>query len=730
MDTAHGEPTVNVDGPGTAQVFGSCELRLRLGGELGRVARTLPDTQVHDAYDADRDGRYMRVEATFTHEGGGTGITVPGFAMRETPGGEWRWRVRWSPRRAGKWRARVTVEARGPAGDEALRASGELAQPVDATAVAGITGPLVNPGAGDNPSYLRRLKPDGGSEALWLHGACRAWVVRSQDPNNDWYPHEWIDRRTELLAPMREGGFNLLNQWMAPWEFLIAHHDRAEHWRDPDGSFRRHELPKASEWSAYQCYDQGRAAAFDELVRICEGSATEPTVHMLLSPLPHQCVQLARHPWGAQESGWSPEDDAGKQKLQRLNGFSAFKSSMQVWEFFRADPSEALEDRRSQLFDHQANYFRYLIARWGHSRALGVWVIVDELDAVGDVVGRMASKRGWWAHPECDRWLADVFSLFRGQLRRSDGLAYMGDPYRHPLHAATTSFGGEAGRGGNIDWTGPRDAGGTVQPPDLFGFHWYPSWPTGASWSDAWTYTVRGIASYSEAPIGDAPRLISEFGAADRYQHDDDPSVLYPTLFHHAAWAAVFSGQAGTPMDWDDGKEFGELRWRSRPGLFSREKYPIDHVAQMKALTRFLAGLKPDGLLRCRENGSAVTCSATAGMAGTEALALYAKDRNAVYGWVLALSGHVKITLSGLAAGQYALTWYDPWTGAPVPGLKTSSVTVAGGGGGEGGGPVTLDAAAALGVLRGRAKSFPTETRLDRGKDVAFKLEALASGGE
>ena len=58
---------------------------------------------------------------------------------------------------------------------------------------------------------------------------------------------------------------NLLNQWMAPWEFLLVHHDRAEFWQAEDGSWKRRPLPEDAAWSAYRCCDQGRAAAFDNL---------------------------------------------------------------------------------------------------------------------------------------------------------------------------------------------------------------------------------------------------------------------------------------------------------------------------------------------------------------------------------------------------------------------------------------------------------------------------------
>ncbi len=701
---------LKVAAPETATVFGLCELRVEFGKGLEALA-ALPDAQVHDAYDADRDGAFVRLSAEFEHESGRR-VTVPGFAMRESAGGGWQWRVRWSPRRPGKWKCRLMLEGRAGRDGQAVLASRALKAAITAKTVPGITGPLVAPGKGQHPGYLRRLRPDGTSKSLWLFGACRAWVVNMQDRHNDWYPHEWIDREKELLAPMRAAGFNLLNQWMAPWEFLLVHHDRAEFWKGPKGTWKRRPLSKDAAWTPYQSYDQGRARAFDQLVTLCEGGPGKPTVHLLLSPLPHQCLQLAEHPWGAQESGWSPTNDAGKQTLERLNGFSAFRKDMKVWEFFGADPARPLDDPRSQLFDHQANYFRYLIARWGYSRAVGLWVLVDELDAVGDEVGVMSEKKGWWAHPECDKWLANLARLFRGRLTRSDGMAYSGDPYAHPLHAATTSYGGQAERGGNLDWSGgPPDA-----RPDLFGWHWYPWFRKGTDWTAAWIQTIDGVSSYSRARIGRSARLVSEFGAPDRNAPGDAPSKLYPTLFHHAIWAAVFSGQAGTPMDWDDGKQFGELCPRARQGIFDRKQYPIDHTKQMKGLRAFLGKLSPEGLNSCAAKDAAVRCRPQGKL---RLLALYSTKEPAIYGWAFSPDGKAKFQVTGLPAGKYLLTWYDPWTGKPAEGVKARRPTV------SKGNVLKLDAGPVLAALRAAAPPFPRKSREDRGRDAAFKLMPL-----
>jgi hypothetical protein len=697
-------------------VFELWEMSVSFAGKLDPFD-LIPDTQVHDAHDADRDGVFVRLSAEFTLNAEHR-ITVPGFAMKDDASGPCKWRVRWSPDRPGSWSVKVLLEWRASKAGEVTRLSRSLPEPIVAKAVDGIDGPLVAPVTGQATSYLRRMKPDGTTEATWLFGACRAWVVQSQDPNNDWHPHEWLDREKELLGPMREGGFNLLNQWMAPWEFLLVHHDRAEFWRRPDETWKRVPPPKAKAWSGHQCYDQGRAAAFDRLVKLCEGNAEKSTIHLLLAPLPHQCLQLKEHPWGAQESGWSPEDDAGKQSLERLNGFSGFKKDMAVWDFFEANPKAAPDDWRSRLFDHQANFFRYLFARWGYSRAVGVWVLVDELDAVGDEVGEMAEKRGWWAHPQCDRWLADVVRLFHGKLTRADGLRYQGDPYRHPVHAATTSFGGQAEEGGNVDWQGgPTDA-----RPDLFGWHWYPYWPWGASWSDVWTYTVDGVMRYSQARIGKHPRLISEFGAPDRNAPADAPSSLYPNLYHFAIWAAIFSGQAGTPMDWDDGKEFGELKWRDRKGIFDQEHYPVDHVAQLKALRRFLGGLSPDDVVSSLAPGAKVKC---VGDPGVRVAALYRKAKTTpIVGWLFSSNGNGTFKMTGLRRGAYIVIWYDPWRGTPLPMDKPTFVSV----GDDGVGAV--DAGPLLKRLSDEAAPFPKENRFAEGSDIAFKIERRISANE
>ncbi len=656
--------------PESATVFGLCELQVQFPDKLAAFNQ-VPTNQLHDAYDADRNGVFMDLSAEFSHETGRK-MVVPGFAMRDRVDGLWSWRIRWSPDRPGDWRAKILFRGRGAWSGDAIEITQDLPDTIRAEVGKGLAGPLVMPGKDQNQSYLRELRPDGSSKALWLFGACRAWVVDPKGQHPDWKPNEWIDRDKELFPALRDGGFNLLNQWMAPWEYLLIHHDRAEFWQQGDGSWKRVALPNQVAWSSFQSIDQGRALAFDRLVTACEGETRDDIVRLLLSPLPHQCFQTAAHPWGVQESGFSPEDDRGRQSFDRLNGLSGFRPGMWVWDFFEADPRLPLADWRSQLFDHQANFFRYIIARWGYSSAIGSWVLIDELDGIGDEMGVMKEKTGWWRHPQCERWLGDMVRMFRDRLSRSDGCKYLGDPFRHPLHAATTSSGGQASRGGNLDWPGgPKDS-----RIEVAGWHWYPdSAGEDDTWFDFWLYVIDGIASYAGAPIDQPTRLISEFGAMDRYAPDNKPFPLYPTLYHHALWAGVFTGLAGTPMDWDDGKEFGEIRWRKRPGIFSKDQYPIDHTAQMRALQRFLKGLSPDRLNSTMRPDSKVKCVTSE---TTRAFALVLDNASpSVFGWCfVADRKNASLSLSGLTPGSYRLELYDPWTGNPIPNLPTDLVDV------------------------------------------------------
>ncbi len=699
-----------VEGPREAEVFAVAEYEIRFAGAL-RPFADLPDDQVNDAYDADRNGVFLRLGIDFTSSSSPpVTLRLPAFAMRDAAQGPWHWRVRFAPTRPGTWHGTLTLDGAALAAAPAVHRRQPLGFALEAGARADAEGPLI---AGS--PWLRELRPDGSSVARWQFGACRAWVVESDAAGDGWAPFEGIDRGRDLFPLLRANGYNLLSQWMAPWEFQLVHRDRAEYWRDARGSWSRRELVREAHWTPWACYDQGRAAAFDTLVRQCEGGPGKPTIRLLLAPLPHRCVEMAGSGDPGPTSNWRAPAEGGGQAPMKLCGFSAFKPEMDAWEFFAADPAAARDDWRSRLFDAEANYFRYLVARWSSSRALGVWVLMDEIDMTGDQLSLLARGNGWFAHAECGRWLDNLARMMQGSLARGDGLPYAGDPYAHPLHAATASIGSEFLPGANLEWRWPAVGGTGAEALQLIGWHWYPRLRSGMTYDDAWSYTVDGIAAFSARSLLDhQARLIGEFGAPDRSAPEDEPSTLYPTLYHMGAWAAIFSGQAGTVMDWDDGKEFGELRWREQPGAFDRGRYPVDNAAQLKAMHRILDHLDPD-VLRPLAPGLPLSVSAPA---GGRVFALGSiSGPFQLHGWVLCPGRRGAISIRGLAAGRYRLAFDDPWLGTA---LASSGAVREVGADGE----LELPLEAVLGEMRPE-QPFPRQGRLDRGKDAVFHLLAV-----
>ena len=82
-----------------------------------------------------------------------------------------------------------------------------------------------------------------------------------------------------------------------------------------------------------------------------------------------------------------------------------------------------------------------------------------------------------------------------------------------------------------------------------------------------------------------------------------------------------------------------------------------------------------------------------------------------MHGWAWAAGGRGTLAITGLTPGTYRLTWVDPWTGDAC---GTQPVVVTTG--------VELTLTPVLAALRAAAPVFPTASRADRGKDVAFHL--------
>lgn len=148
-----------------------------------------------------------------------------------------------------------------------------------------------------------------------------------------------------------------------------------------------------------------------------------------------------------------------------------------------------------------------MIARWGYSPAIGFWQTVSEIN------GTNAGKN-------TDLWHERIQTFFADN-----------DPYRHPTTASMS---------GDVDWAPGHLA------MDIPQMHSYESSsdPVGTAQVIArWTQTM-----WERTP---KPNWIGEFGSSDERN--------YPELFHNAIWAALASGAAATPMEWNDNSQWGRM---------------------------------------------------------------------------------------------------------------------------------------------------------------------------
>ncbi len=121
--------------------------------------------EMHDVYDANRNGHFIRLSARLQHESG-IHITVPGFAMQREPVGEWSWLIRWGARRIGRWTGYVFLHL--GEGKRNIRQTYTLPTPIQVLPNPGVDGPLFRSHRKENKRYLRKIQQDVSNRAMAL----------------------------------------------------------------------------------------------------------------------------------------------------------------------------------------------------------------------------------------------------------------------------------------------------------------------------------------------------------------------------------------------------------------------------------------------------------------------------------------------------------------------------------------------------------------------------------
>ena len=265
----------------------------------------------------------------------------------------------------------------------------------------------------------------------------------------------------------------------------------------------------------------------------------------------------------------------------------------------------------SLCWEYQKQQYRYLIARFAHSRGFGIWEIINEINGT-DAWAQGRTK-------EAAEWVAKVHQYFQDN-----------DPYDHPTTASRSGGYGEY-------W------GDVYKSFDLPNIHVYETqgWPqqyTGDPVRSSLANYAFGAARFWDN--FQQPGIFGESGWD--WVNFPTPSTDYSEHYHNALWATLCNGLAATPIWWTWDDPLAEQDWR-----------------QVAHLQKFVQHI--DFLSQSRERFEEVDAD----------MDLYGmKSDSALFGWVrlarqsdisnfpLAVKGDVNREIKA-----WAVTFYDAWSG-------------------------------------------------------------------
>jgi hypothetical protein len=239
-----------------------------------------------------------------------------------------------------------------------------------------------------------------------------------------------------------------------------------------------------------------------KVIDLIVADAEKNGIFLIFTIWNHDLLRDENHPWSKNNMGqWG-----------NLNGYRKLVS---IGDFFI--------DKEAWAW--QENLYRYIIARWGYSRAIGLWQTVSEIEGTNASYHR-------------NEWHERVNAYFTEN-----------DPYRHPTTAS------------------------------MAGDRW---WPEGFSTMDVMqmhsyntdqdpTNTGRLLGEWTQKmwEAEGKPNFIGEFGTPNQRNQ--------PEHLHNGLWASLVSGAALTPMDWNDSGTWGHMT----PGMYDQMSFLAHFVSDL-----------------------------------------------------------------------------------------------------------------------------------------------------
>jgi hypothetical protein len=287
---------------------------------------------------------------------------------------------------------------------------------------------------------------------------------------------------------------------------------------------------------------------------------------------------------------------------------------------YRENPYRTVTDATgffasAEAWKYEEKLHRYMIARWGYSRALFLWFIIDEINGTeGWEKGDKAAAEGW--------------------CRKMDAFFNEHDPYGRPTTGTQS--------GGIGQWWPNGYKIFDIAAREIYEAQGHPMPKTGKvdpGDESPLRYSYRNYATQTQNLWKgfDKPALVGECGWDHTYYEPGTPGYL--AMYHNALWVSLANGLCCTPFWWAWSDMINDSVVTNQMRYFGQFVADIDFAH---------LDLQP----------------ATVEATGCDAWAM--KSDKLIFGWAVNAKTSVakdSFTISGLKDGEYQVRLYRTWRG-------------------------------------------------------------------
>jgi len=331
-------------------------------------------------------------------------------------------------------------------------------------------------------------------------------------------------------------------------------------------------------------YDQNRCGRLDQLFEWCEERDMKISWNIWF----HSYISMAV--WG------------GGNARYRNNPYKLVSSST---DFFGSN----------EAWKYQEKLYRYIIARWGYSRALFLWFVVDEINGT----------EGWTQgdHAVAEQWCRKIDRYFNEH-----------DPYGRPTTGSQS--------GGIRQWWPGGHEIFDISNREIYEAQGHPmpkSGKLGPNDESPLQLSYRNYAVQTQNLWNGfhKPAIIGECGWDHTYYEPGMPGYL--AMYHNALWVSLANGLCATTFWWAYSDRINDSVVTNQMLYFSRFVSDIDFAN---------LDFKPVKI-------AAPNCDAWV-----------MKSDKLIFGWVVnprVSVANESFTISGLPEGKYEVRLYRTWRG-------------------------------------------------------------------